>query len=328
MSKQLRFPLFFFLQLMLFSFIFLTGKALADEGPKTIHLSKISLQEARANFKTSIVNPHLYDEKPPIPPKDIFSLIYYPAKDGKMSAYLTPDPKDGKKHAAVIWVSGGFGGQGGDFWSPAPRSNDQTGSAFRKAGLILMLPSFRGESGNPGQDEMFYGEIDDLEQARQFLAAQPYVDPARIYLAGHSTGGTRVLLASELLTGFRAIFSLGGVADIKQWWGDDVSFLPFDTKNPEEFKLRSPGYFIESIKTPTFNFEGQQYYNKQFDTLAAVAKYYKIPFHSYMIKGGTHFNIITPITEMISQKILNDSGDKTNITFTKEDIQQIEANLP
>ena len=290
--------------------------------------SKISLQEARAGFKTKIVNPNIYDEQPPIPPKDIFSLVYYPAKDGKMSAYLTPDPKDGEKHPAVIWISGGFGGQGGDFWSPAPRSNDQTGSAFRKAGLILMLPSFRGESGNPGYDEMFYGEIDDLEQARQFLATQPYVDPNRIYLAGHSTGGTRVLLASELLTGFRAIFSFGGVSDVKKWWGNnDLSFFSFDTTDAKEFKLRSPGYFIESIKTPTFYFEGEQDFNKDFDALASIAQNKNIPFHVNMIKVGNHFTIIYPITELISQKIINDTGEKTNITFTQEDIAKIENSL-
>jgi len=170
----------------------LSLQALANnshEEPNLTNLSSISLREARAGFTTKLVNPEIYDQAPLTPPEDIFSLVYYPAKDGEMSTYLTPDPKDGKKHPAVIWISGGFGGQGDDFWSPAPKYNDQTGSAFRKAGLILMLPNFRGENGNPGLDELFYGEIDDLEKARQFLASQSYVDPNRIYLAGHSTGG-------------------------------------------------------------------------------------------------------------------------------------------
>ena len=308
----------------------LSLQALANnshEEPNLTNLSSISLREARAGFTTKLVKPEIYDQAPLTPPEDIFSLVYYPAKDGEMSTYLTPDPKDGKKHPAVIWISGGFGGQGDDFWSPAPKYNDQTGSAFRKAGLILMLPNFRGENGNPGIDELFYGEIDDLEKARQFLASQSYVDPNRIYLAGHSTGGTRVLLASELITGFRAIFSLGGVSDIKTWVGDNVDFLPFDTSDPQEFKLRSPGYFIESIKTPTFYFEGEEYYNKNFDTLATIAKNKNIPLYSNMIKGGNHFNIIYPITELISQKIINDTGEKTNITFTQEDILKIEQSL-
>ncbi|OCG26866.1 aminopeptidase [Gilliamella sp. wkB108] len=328
---MIRKNMYLFSHIIVMTLTLLSLPALADNSSDKIDSiiqSKVSLQKARAGFKTKIVNPKVYDEQPPIPPKDIFSLVYYPAKDGKMSAYLTPDPKDGKKHPAVIWISGGFGGQGDDFWSPAPRSNDQTGSAFRKAGLILMLPSFRGESGNPGLDEMFFGEIDDLEKARQFLASQPYVDANRIYLAGHSTGGTRVLLASELLTKFRAIFSLGGVSDIKKWWGDnDLSFFPFDTTNDKEFWLRSPGYFIESIKTPTFYFEGGKYFDKDFYALASVAKNKNIPFYANEIKGGDHFTIIYPVTELISQKIINDTGKKTNITFTQEDIKQIEESL-
>ena len=38
----------------------------------------------------------------------------------------------------------------------------------------------------------------------RFLAAQPYVDPARIYLGGHSTGGTLALLVAECSETFRA----------------------------------------------------------------------------------------------------------------------------
>lgn len=32
---------------------------------------------------------------------------------------------------------------------------------------------------------MFYGEIEDLEEARKYVASLPYVDPNRIYLVGH-----------------------------------------------------------------------------------------------------------------------------------------------
>lgn len=62
---------------------------------------------------------------------------------------------------------------------------------------------------------MFYGELDDIEAAFDWLSKLSYVDPERIYLAGHSTGGTRVLLASEYSTKFRGYFSLGGIPDLK-----------------------------------------------------------------------------------------------------------------
>ncbi|CAK9885607.1 MAG: hypothetical protein XXXJIFNMEKO3_02013 [Candidatus Erwinia impunctatus] len=216
-----------------------------------------TLASERAAFKTEIVDTSFQGDGPAaMPPADIFSLIRYPAKDGGMSAFVTPDPKDGKKHPAVIWLIGGYGGIGDDdfFWSKQPEDNDQSGSAFREAGLVMMVPSFRGENDNPGHYEMFYGEIDDLDAARRYLAALPYVDADRIYLAGHSTGGTRVLLASEMLTGFRAAFALGGIPDLQQRIanGSMQVAIPFNQKNPQEFRLRSPGNFITSITSPTY----------------------------------------------------------------------------
>lgn len=291
-----------------------------------------SLSSARANFKTEIVDTSFKgDGEPATPPADIFSLVSYPAKDGKMAAFLTPDPRDGKKHPAVIWLVGGYGGIGNDdfFWAEQDRDNDQSGSAFRKAGLVMMVPSFRGENANPGKYEMFYGELDDLESARKYLASQPYVDPNRIYLAGHSTGGTRVLLASEYLTGFRAAFSLGGIPDLKKRidGGNMMVAVPFNQNNSEEFRLRSAGEFITSIKSPTFYFEGEEYYWPEFDNLKVVAKEKSIPLHIYEIAGGDHFTIITPVTEMIAKKILQDTGDKVNISFSSDDIRTIENGL-
>ena len=51
-----------------------------------------------------------------------------------------------------------------------------------------MIPSFRGENTNPGRYEMFYGELEDLDSAREYLSVIYYVDPKRIYVVGHSTG--------------------------------------------------------------------------------------------------------------------------------------------
>ena len=207
--------------------------------------------------------------------------------------------------------------------------NDQTGKAFREAGIIMMIPSFRGENANPGQYEMFYGEINDLESAREYLAKMPYVDPARIYVAGHSTGGTKVLLGNEFSNGFRAAFSLGGIPDLKLRieGGSMMVAVPFNQSNPEEFRLRSPRTFITSLHSPTFYFEGEESYWPEFDEVQKIADKNKIPFYSYMIKGGDHFNIIVPVTNLIAKKILEDTGQEVNIKFDKADINWIESNI-
>ena len=60
---------------------------------------------------------------------------------------------------------------------------------FLAAGFAVMTPTLRGENGNPGSFELFYGEVDDAEAAVRFLAAQPRIDSKRIYTFGHSVGG-------------------------------------------------------------------------------------------------------------------------------------------
>ena len=295
-------------------------------------LSDEDLATAHSKFQTEIVDTSFQgDGKPMTPPKDKFLLVNYTAKDGDMDAFLTPDPKDGKKHPAVIWLLGGYGGIGNDdfFWTDQPVENDQSGRAFRDAGIIMMVPSFRGENANPGTYDMFYGEIEDLESAREYLSKISYVDPDRIYVVGHSTGGTRALLGNEYSKGFRAAFSLGGIPDLELRikYGTMRVAIPFNTKNPEEFKMRSPRTFMKSLHSPTFYFEGEADYWLEFDEMKKIAKENNIPLYIYDIKGGDHFSIITPVTKVIAEKIQNDTGEKTNITFTKEDIAKIESSL-
>ncbi|MCP1224712.1 prolyl oligopeptidase family serine peptidase [Sebaldella sp. S0638] len=302
-----------------------------DKTKYSFELSDEDLATAHSKFQTEIVdNSFQGDGKPMTPPKNKFLLVNYEAKDGKMDAFLTPDPKDGKKHPAVIWLIGGYGGIGNDdyFWADQPAENDQTGRAFRDAGIVMMVPSFRGENANPGIYDMFYGEIEDLESAREYLSKISYVDPERIYVVGHSTGGTRALLGNEYSRGFRAAFSLGGIPDLElRLKGSMRVAIPFNTKNPEELKVRSPRTYMKSLQSPTFYFEGEEDYWFEFDEMKKIAKENNIPLYIYDIKGGDHFNIITPVTKIIAEKILNDTGEKANITFTKEDIAKIENSL-
>ena len=67
----------------------------------------------------------------------------------------------------------------------------------------MMFPGLRGTSGNPGTQESFLGEVDDVLAAADFLRKVDYVDPSRIYLGGHSTGGTLALLVAEAGASFQ-----------------------------------------------------------------------------------------------------------------------------
>ncbi|WP_052198325.1 alpha/beta hydrolase family protein [Pectobacterium fontis] len=294
-------------------------------------LSDVDLSEARKEFHTQLIKDTLEpDGKADTPPKDIFDVIHYPAAVGSLVAYVSPDPHDGKRHPAVVWAHGGYGGIGDFFWEPQDEDNDQSARAFREAGIVMMVPSWRGENDNPGKFEMFYGEVDDLHAAREYLSKLPYVDPERIYVAGHSTGGTMALLANEYRSGFRAAFSLGGIPDLKVRLdaGRTAVGPSFNTNNPKEFYLRSPRTFITHIKSPTFYFEGEEdYWDDELPEMQDNAVKAKVPFYSYSIPDSDHFNIILPTTRLIAQKILLDSGKAVNINFNAHDIRRISQDV-
>ena len=242
-----------------------------------------SLTEARKGFQTKLVRRGATKEPVPDAPPKVFRTIQYTAPAGKLAAYLSPDPNDGKKHPAIIWITGGDCNTIGDVWADAPASNDQTAGGFRKAGIVMMFPSLRGGNDNPGVKEGFLGEVDDVLAAADFLAQQKYVDPGRIYLGGHSTGGTLALLVAECSDRFRAIFSFGPADNVG---GYGPEYLPFDTSNPRELELRSPGRWLASIKAPTFVFEGMVQGN--IDSLRAMARSSTNPqLHFLAVRGRT-----------------------------------------
>ncbi len=113
----------------------------------------------------------------------------------------------------------------------------------------MLYPSLRGGNSNPGQIEAFFGEVDDVLAATEFVAQLPYVDPQRIYLGGHSTGGTLALLVAAASDRYRAVFSFGPVDDVAGYGADVLPFNPFDQR---EVVLRSPIYWLDRIKTPVF----------------------------------------------------------------------------
>jgi hypothetical protein len=278
-----------------------------------------SLTEARKGFKTKLVRRESGGDPPPAPPANLFSLVNYDAPAGKMAAYLSVPPKDAKKRPAIVWITGGDCNsidQG--CWEKQPPSNDQSARAFREAGIVMMFPSLRGGNNNPGVKEGFLGEVDDVLAATDFLAKQEFVDPERIYLGGHSTGGTLVMLVSACSDRYRAVFSFGPVEDVG---GYGPEFCPFDRSNPRELELRSPGQWVNTLKSPTFVFEGTVQGNlRSLEVMSKGCTNQKV--HFFPVKGASHFNILDPTTRLIAGKILKDDGPTTSITFTQDEVNK------
>ncbi len=289
-----------------------------------VNIAPPEFANARKVFVTKITRPVKWGGEPDKPPAGLFNLIKYPAPIGNMDAYVGHIPQDGKLHPAIIWIIGGFGnGIGDEAWKPGPPGNDQSGSVFWKAGLTVMYVSQRGGNTNPGSDECFYGEIDDIIAAAKYLAKQPGIDPGRIYLGGHSTGGTKTILAAEACDMFRATFSFGAVASVG-YYGSD--YATFDTTSLREYVMRAPVCWLASLKKPIFIFDGVN--NSNIESLrylkdSAAAQHITIA-KFYEINNADHFTVLQPVSKIIAQKIIADStGNVCNITFDSTRLNDI-----
>ena len=283
-----------------------------------------SFAQAHDAFTTTLAREDNDSYSIPEPPEGLFDLVSYPSKVGDLAAYVSSDPGDGQKHPMIIWVVGGWGNGIDDFpWCYPEWDNDQTGSAFWQAGLLTMYPSFRGGNGNPGNYEALFGEVDDIVSAYEYAASLPYVDPERIYLGGHSTGGTRALLASEYTDKFRAVFCFGAVDEIK--YHNNTQFT-FDTTIEDEYVMRSPVYWLDNVKSPTFLIEGSEGNSANLTRMLQASDNDKIS--GYVIEGADHFSVLAPITRVLAQKILADTGAEPNISITQEELDSAMAQEP
>jgi dipeptidyl aminopeptidase/acylaminoacyl peptidase len=289
----------------------------ATTGPKA--KSSITLADARKGFHTQLTRQERENEQVPPPPPELFRVVHYESPVGKLAAYLSLIPQDSRKHPAIIWVVGGFSNSIGETaWEDASPENDQSASAFRKAGIILMLPSFRGGNDNPGFKEGFFGEVDDLLAAADFLARRDGVDPQRIYLGGHSTGGTLVLLAAACSDRFRATFAFGAVDNVA---GYGAANLPFNLTE-RELELRAPRLWMHSIHSPVFLFEGTQ--NGNLASLQVLASASHNPMvHCFSIRGGDHFSILAPVSRLLADKIGKDDATMTAFSISPQELDNV-----
>ena len=56
------------------------------------------------------------------------------------------------------------------------------------------------------------------------LPGEAPVTSQRIYLGGHSTGGTLAMLVGESTDRFRAIFTFGPIDDVRHYGKDNLNF--------------------------------------------------------------------------------------------------------
>lgn len=237
-----------------------------------------------------------------IPPTQIIKLIEYPTDIGKMSAYLSEIPDDGALHPAIIWIGGGFSNSIGNVWKPQDPSNDQSASVFFRNGIVTMYPSERGGNMNPGSNESGFGEIDDIIAAAEFLGQQDGIDPNRIYLGGHSTGGTKVLLVAAAYHKFKGIFSFGPVTAFISY-GDDA--VNYEINDADAANLRMPIMWLKDIKSPTWIIEGTNGNIEDLRMFDVVVKGFKLShIQCIEVENHDHFDVLYSESKFFVEMIL------------------------
>src|SRR5205085_8362550 len=107
------------------------GQAETQSTAKPPPLKQSSLPVARRGFVTELVRKEVGNTPVPKPPDGVAEIVRYASPAGSLAAYLTPDPRDGRKHPAIVWITGGDCNTiDVSTFQPAPADNDQTAGAF------------------------------------------------------------------------------------------------------------------------------------------------------------------------------------------------------
>jgi acetyl esterase/lipase len=215
--------------------------------------SRTDFATARKNFRTTLTQRVPAPQPPgmvePIaaPPGTI--LVDYRSQDLSLKAIASAPRNDGMKRPGLLYLHGGFAFAAEDWDQARP---------FADAGYVVMIPILRGENSQPGSFSLFYDEVDDALAAAEALAQHPDVDARNLFVAGHSAGGTLAALAALASDKFRASAPYSGILDMRLIDGDPSFPVVFDTKNQEEWRMRSVLEFASYFKCPTRLFYGDQ----------------------------------------------------------------------
>jgi len=146
--------------------------------------------------------------------------------------------------------------------------------AYVDAGFVVMMPSLRGENGQMGNFSGFYDEVDDVLSAAGRLQHLPGVDADRLFIAGHSVGGTLTMLAAMSSHKFRAAAPISGNPDAFRFFNRYPQDIRFDDSNAHEFEVRSALCYAKSFKCPVRVVHGTEeaHFNDRAGLLASRAR--------------------------------------------------------
>ena len=205
--------------------------------------------ETRSQFSTRLLR------EGPSPQREVIALsrpayvdeVEFRSGTRQLKAWMSGHDGASQKLPAVLFLHGGFEFGAADWDMALP---------YWEAGFVVMAPMLRGENGQTGTFSFLYDEVDDVLAAGEFLSNHPSVDPSRIFLAGHSAGGTLTLLAVEASSRFRAAASFDGSPDQQLLYDGSAAKrghhaeIVFNPQDARELQVRSPLAYAYSVKSP------------------------------------------------------------------------------
>jgi dipeptidyl aminopeptidase/acylaminoacyl peptidase len=218
--------------------------------------------------------------------------IDYPSGDLRLRAWIGLPARAPERAPVVLFLHGGFAFSEEDYEMARP---------FLDAGYAVVMPSVRGENGQAGAFSMFFDEVGDVLAVTDYVRSQSWADPQRIYVAGHSAGGTLTMLAALASPHYRAVAPFSGSPDQLLLAKGLPRIVPFDRKIPAEYEIRSPLCYATSFKTPARLLMGRQeeFYRTSTRLLATLARNAGKDVAAVEV-AGDHFNAVP---EEISQAI-------------------------
>jgi dienelactone hydrolase len=246
--------------------------------------------EVRKRFRTKLLERGPAPQEEPMHrPATGVTEVEYTSGTLRLKAWVNRPPKDNPKLAAVLFVHGGFAFGPPDWEMTKP---------YRDAGYVVLVPILRGENGQPGSFSLLYDEVDDVLAAAKYLAVQPYVDSDRLYLAGHSSGGSVALLTAMASNRFRAVASFDGLPDLAAVFkpGKKANELRFDLNDARELEVRSPLAYAASFKCPArlyYSHQAWEHMHRTSQRTAEVAKERGLDVEAILVEGN-HLSMVQP----------------------------------
>jgi len=126
-----------------------------------VQLQDEDYSQARTRFRTKLTrrgpSPQPFES---VKPPSGATEVEYRSGELRLRAWLSHPKDETQKHAAVLFLHGGFAFGTADW---------EVNQPYRDAGYVVFTPMLRGENGQPGAYSFYYDEVADVLAAADYL---------------------------------------------------------------------------------------------------------------------------------------------------------------